>query len=100
MQRYSLLNGIGSSSHTGSSWSTVGRSSSSSSVYVSDIGRGISLKVRHWQTPSWNGRLLGHLGVKGEIRQWAVVKSARSKEASIVNTEYTQIGLVIWGRGP
>ena len=35
--------------------------------------------------------------MKGEIGYWAVVKSAGSKEASVVNTEYPQLGLVIWG---
>ena len=33
--------------------------------------------------------------MKGEIGSWAVVKSAGSKEASVVNMEYTWLGLVI-----
>ena len=72
----------------------------SSPESVSGVSLGISSNIRHQWTPSQDGRLLGHLGVKGEIRHWAVVKSARSKEASVVNTEYMQIGLVISGGSP
>ena len=100
MQRYSLLSGTGPSFHTGSSRSAVGRGSLSSSESVSGIGIGNSSKVRYWWTPSQNGRLLGCLGVKGEIGHWAVMKSARSKEASVVNMECAQIGLVIQGGSP
>ena len=95
MQIYPLLSGTVSSSHTGSSKSAVGRDSSLSSESVSGIGGGISLKVRCQQTHYQNGRLLGCLDVKGEIGHWAVLKSVGSKEVSVVNMEYTQIGLVI-----
>ena len=61
---------------------------------------GILSKVRCWQTPSENGRLLGHLAVKDEIGHWAVVKSSRLKEASVVNKEYTWIGFVIQDGSP
>ena len=37
------------------------------------------------------------LGMKGKIGHWAVVKSAGSKGASVVNMEYMWIGLVICG---
>ena len=95
MQIYSLLSATGSSSHTGSSSFAVGRGPLSSSESVSGTGGGISPKGRsHW-TPSQNGMLLGCLGMKGQIGCWAVVKSAGSKEASVANTEYMQIGLVI-----
>ena len=47
-----------------------------------------------------NGRLLGHLGMKGEIRHMAVVKSVRSKEASVMKMENTSIGHVIQGGSP
>ena len=100
MQRYSLLSGTGSSSHSGSSWSGDGRVSLASSESVSSIGGSISSKVRHWWNPIQNDRLLGGLGVKHEIRYWAEVKSARSKEASVVNMKYMQIGLVIWSGSP
>ena len=66
MQRYSLLSGTSSSSHTRPSRSAVERVFLSSSGSVSGI-RGVLLKVRDWWTTSQNGRLLGHLGVKGEI---------------------------------
>ena len=66
-QRYCLLSGTGSSPHTWSSRSADGRSSLSSSESVSGLGRDVLLRVRHWQTPSQNGRLLGCLGVKGVI---------------------------------
>ena len=100
MQRDFLLSGTGSLSHTGSFRSAVGRGSSSSSEPVSGINGVISLKVRFWQTSSQNGRILGHLGVKDEIGCWAVVKSAGLKEASVVNMEYTWMGLVICGGSP
>ena len=54
---------------------------------LSSVSGGVSSKVRHWQTPSWNGRLLGCLGLKGETRCLAVVSSARSMEAPAVKTE-------------
>ena len=67
---------------------------------VSGISGAISSKVRCQWTPSWNGRLLGHLGVKDEIEHLAAEKSAGSKEASVVNMEYTCIGLVIQDGSP
>ena len=47
MQRYSLLYGTTSSSHTGSSRSAVGRGSSMSSESVSRFGRGVLSTVEH-----------------------------------------------------
>ena len=46
-----------------------------------DIGRGISSNVRCQQTPAGSGKLLGHLGVKGEIMHCVPLYSARVKEA-------------------
>ena len=63
------MSGTGFSSHTGSSRSAVGSVSSSISESVSGVRRDVSLKVRFQQTLSQIGRLLGHLGVKGEIDQ-------------------------------
>ena len=99
MQRYSLLPGTSSSSHTRSSRFAVGRNSLSSSVCFLHW-RGCFVTVRCQQTPSQNIRLVGHLRVKGKIGCWAVVKSAQLKEASVVNNEYTHIGLVIRGGSP
>ena len=38
--------------------------------------------------------------MKGEVGCWVVVKSAGSKEASVVKTEYIQIGLMTQVRSP
>ena len=62
--KYSWLSGTSSADHTGSFRSAVGRYSSSSES-ICGIGRGIMPHVRCWWTPSKNGRLQGHLGVKG-----------------------------------
>ena len=100
MQRYSLLSGTGFSSymdHQGLQLGGVLHHPQSLFLALAGV---FTSKVRHQQTPSQNERLLGCLGVKGEIGHWAVVKSAGSKEASVLNTEYTQIGLVIWGGSP
>ena len=100
MQRYFLLSGTGYSSHIRSSRSAVRRGSLLSSESVSALDKDVLSKVRCQQIPSQNGRLLGHIGVEAEIGHCVMVKSARSKEASVVNMEYMQIGLVIWGGGP
>ena len=72
MQWYSLLSSSGSSSNMGSFSSAIGRSSSSSES-VADACGGVSSEVRHWQTPSQNGRTLGCLGVKGKSWVWAAM---------------------------
>ena len=61
------LLGIGSSDHTGSLSSAVGKSSSSSSSEsISDAD--LSLKVNNGQTAWWKGNSsLGHLEVDGKV---------------------------------
>ena len=95
MQRYSLLPGTSSLCQTALSRSAVERDTSSPLQSVSSVSGGVSSKVKCPLTSSQNCGLLGHVGVKDEIRCSTVVKSAGLKEASVVNTEYMQIGLVI-----
>ena len=73
LQRYSLLSGTNSLSHTESSRVAVRRSSSLSLEFAASASEGVSSKVSHWQTTSQNGRPLGCLEVKGESWLWAVV---------------------------
>ena len=64
--RHYWLSGTGYSDHTGSSLSAVGKYCSSSET-TSGIGGDASWNVKCWQAPSENGKLPGHLGIRGEI---------------------------------
>ena len=84
MHKNPQLSSTGSSDHTGSSRSAVQRySSSSMSTFYVSIG--VLSNVRCQQTPSQNGKLLGHLSMKGEIVHCVTLYSAGLKEASVVN---------------
>ena len=54
MQRDFMLSGTGSSSHTGLFRSAVWGGFFNHHQSVSGVNGGISLKVKHWQTPSQN----------------------------------------------
>ena len=54
---------------------------------TSGICRDVLLNVKQQQTPSWKGKILGHLGVKGEIVCFVSLYTAGLMKASVLKTE-------------